>query len=193
MRLWLGPCARQYKQKHQISFFLAKPVWAVCHFHYLSYASFHSDNLSSTLKLFHHKLCADNELTVNGDILTWSHNITHLGHYFNCCLSFRKDINIRKDCFIQCVNEICTEFAFAHPLNYYKYMEQAFMGLIYGIFIVKNLCLLAKPGVWPLERFIMYHFKHIVGFYKCLTIKQCNSHSRKLIHYVYGCQSCRKK
>ncbi len=50
-------------------------------------------------------------------------------------------------------------------LNYYKYMEQAFMGPIYGIFTVKNLCPLTKPGIWPLERFIMYHFKHIVGFY----------------------------
>ncbi len=49
--------------------------------------------------------------------------------------------------------------------NYYKYMEQTFMGPIYGIFIVKNLCFLAKPEMWPLERFIMYHFKHIVGFY----------------------------
>ncbi len=45
-------------------------------------------------------------------------------------------------------------------LKYYKYM-----GPIYGIFIVKNLCILAKPGMWPLETFIMYHFKHIVGFY----------------------------
>ncbi len=67
--------------------------------------------------MFHHKQCVDTniELTLNGDILTWSRDITHLGHHFNCCLSFRKDINIRKGCFIQCVNEICTEFAFAHP------------------------------------------------------------------------------
>ncbi len=66
--------------------------------------------------MFHHKQCVDTniELTLNGDILIWSHDITHLGHYFNCCFSFRKDINIRKGCFIQCVNEICTEFAFAH-------------------------------------------------------------------------------
>ncbi len=40
-------------------------------------------------------------------------------------------------------------------LNYYKYVEQTFMGPIYEIFIVNNLCLLAKPGMWPLERFIM--------------------------------------
>ncbi len=49
--------------------------------------------------------------------------------------------------------------------NYYKYMEQTFMGPIYRIFIVKNLCLLAKHGMWPLERFIVYHFKRIVDFY----------------------------
>ncbi len=48
-------------------------------------------------------------------------------------------------------------------LNYSKYIEQAFMGPIYGIVIVKFLFLLAKPGMWPLESFIMYHFKHIVG------------------------------
>ncbi len=60
--------------------------------------------------MFHHKQCVDNniELTLNGDILTWSHDITHLGHPFNCCLSFRKYIDIRKGCFIQRVNEICT-------------------------------------------------------------------------------------
>ncbi len=50
-------------------------------------------------------------------------------------------------------------------LNYYEYMEQAFMGPIYGIVIVKNLYILAKLGMWALERFIMYNFKHIVGFY----------------------------
>ncbi len=52
--------------------------------------------------------------------------------------------------------------------NYYKYMEQSFMGPIYGTVIVKNLCLLVKPGMCPLERFIMYHFKNIVGFYNML-------------------------
>ncbi len=39
---------------------------------------------------------------------------THLGHHFNYCLSFRKDINIKKGCFIQCVYDTCREFAFAH-------------------------------------------------------------------------------
>ncbi len=44
--------------------------------------------------MFHHKQCVDTniELTLNGDILTWSHDITHLDHHFN--------INIRKSCFI---------------------------------------------------------------------------------------------
>ncbi len=60
-------------------------------------------NVKKTLCImFHHKQCVDTniELTLNGDILTWSHDITHLGHHFNCSLSFRKDINIRKGCFI---------------------------------------------------------------------------------------------
>ncbi len=80
--------------------------------------------------MFHHKQCVDTntELTLNGDILTWSH-ITHLGHH--CCLSFRNDINIRKGCFIQCVNEICTEFAFAHPKCQAKLL-QVFGTSFYG-------------------------------------------------------------
>ncbi len=106
--------------------------------------------------MFHHKKCVDTniELTLNGDILTWSHDITLMNHHFNCCLSFGKDVNVRKGCFIQCVNEIYTKFAFTHP----KYMEQAFIGPIYETFLAKNLCFLAKPGMWPLERFLMYHF-----------------------------------
>ncbi len=77
----------------------------------------HSNVKKTQCIMFHHKQCVDThiELTLNWDIFTLSHDITHLGHHFNCCLSFRKDINIRKGCLIQCVNEICTEFAFAHP------------------------------------------------------------------------------
>ncbi len=47
--------------------------------------------------MFHHKQYVNTniELTLNEDILTCSHDITYLGHYFNCCLSFRKDINKR--------------------------------------------------------------------------------------------------
>ncbi len=69
--------------------------------------------------------CVDTniELTLNGDIVTWSHDITHLGHHFICCFSLRKYINIRKGCFIQCVNEICTEFVFAHPKGQAKLLE----------------------------------------------------------------------
>ncbi len=69
--------------------------------------------------------CVDTniELTLNGGILTWSHDITHLGHHFNCCHSFRKDINIRKGCFIQYVNELCTEIAFAHPKSGAKLLQ----------------------------------------------------------------------
>ncbi len=45
-------------------------------------------------------------------------------------------------------------------LNYYKYMEQAFMDPNDGINIAMKLCLLAEPGMWSLERFLMYHFYH---------------------------------
>ncbi len=69
----------------------------------------HFNSKKTQCIMFHHKQCVDtiNELTLNWNILTWSHDITHLGHHFNCFL--------RKGSFIQCVNEICTEFAFAHP------------------------------------------------------------------------------
>ncbi len=67
--------------------------------------------------MFHHEQCVDTniELTLNGDIPTWYNDITNFGHIFICCLSFGKDVNIRKGCFIACVNMICTELAFAHP------------------------------------------------------------------------------
>ena len=52
-------------------------------------------------------------LSLNGDKLKWFRDVTHLGHHFNCCLSFAKDVNSRKSQFIQSVNEINTEFAFA--------------------------------------------------------------------------------
>ncbi len=61
--------------------------------------------------MFHYKHCVDINIvfSLNGDILTWIDDITHLGHHLNCCLSFRKDINIRKGWLIQYENEICTE------------------------------------------------------------------------------------
>ncbi len=122
--------------------------------------------------MFHHKQHVDTniELTLNGDILTWSHEITHLGHHFNCCLSFRKNIDIRQGCFIKCVNEICTEFAFAHSKCRAKLL-QIYGTSFYGSNLwdlYKEFISLTKPGMWSLERFIMYHFKHTVGFYNML-------------------------
>ncbi len=38
-----------------------------------------------------------------------------MDHHFNCCLNFKKDTNLRKGQFIQYVNEIHMESAFAHP------------------------------------------------------------------------------
>ncbi len=44
---------------------------------------------------------------------------------------FRKYINKRKGCFIQCVNEICIEFAFAHP-KYRAKLLQIYGTRFYG-------------------------------------------------------------
>ncbi len=79
-----------------------------------------------------------------------------------------------KGCFTQCVNELCTEFAFAHPKLLQIY-GTSFYGPIYGIFIVKNLCLLAKPGMVTI-------LNTLKVFTTCFTIKPCNSHGKKYIH-----------
>ncbi len=77
--------------------------------------------------LFHQKHCdnipSEIRLTLNGDVLVWFSDVIHLGHRFSCCLGFKKDIGMRKGAFIQCVNEICTEFAFAHPLCHMKLLQ----------------------------------------------------------------------
>jgi len=75
-------------------------------------------NAKKTKCISFHKKHTQRELCIlnlNGDNLKWFSDVVHLGHHFNCCQSFSKDTNLRKGQFIQCVNEICTEFSFAHP------------------------------------------------------------------------------
>lgn len=48
--------------------------------------------------------------------LKWCTKVKHLGHVFNCCLSFTPDVAYRKGQFIGCVNGIITQFGFAHPV-----------------------------------------------------------------------------
>ncbi len=62
-------------------------------------------------------------MVLNGDTIKWFSDIVHLGHHFSCCLSFKKDTNLRKGQFIQYINEICKEFAFAHPKCKYKLLQ----------------------------------------------------------------------
>ncbi len=50
------------------------------------------------------------------DKLQWYSQVKHLGHIFNCCLSFSADVANRKGQFIGCVNSIKTQFGFAHPV-----------------------------------------------------------------------------
>ncbi len=89
-------------------------------------------------------------MVLNGDTIKWFSYIVHLGHHFNCCFSFKKDTNLRKGKFFQYLNEICTEFAFAHPnvnLNYYRYMVGVFMDPIGGIYTARNLCHSVQHGM----------------------------------------------
>ncbi len=53
-------------------------------------------------------------MMLNGDYIKWFSDIEYLRYHFN---SFKKDTKLRKGQFIQCVNEICTEFAFSHLIN----------------------------------------------------------------------------
>ena len=54
-------------------------------------------------------------LLLNDIKLKWCNSIKHLGHTISCCLDFDADISVRKGQFISCVNNILSEFAFAHP------------------------------------------------------------------------------
>jgi hypothetical protein len=65
-------------------------------------------------------------VTLNGETLVWCKTAKHLGHTLTCCLQSNKDINIKKGNFIACVNDVMTEFAFAHP-----YVKQRLLN-IYG-------------------------------------------------------------
>ncbi len=48
-------------------------------------------------------------MVLNGNPIMWFSDIVHLDHHF------KNDTNLKKGQLIQCINEICTEFAFAHP------------------------------------------------------------------------------
>ncbi len=61
-------------------------------------------------------------------------SVTHLGHIFDCCLSFAKDIVCKKGKFVACVNNIVTELGFAHFRCKAK-MVLVLMAAIYGIYL----------------------------------------------------------
>ena len=69
---------------------------------------------------FHHSGRCPNSsysphIVLNGETLKWGNSVKHLGHTLSCCLDFNKDVYLKKGQFISCVNNILTEFAFAHP------------------------------------------------------------------------------
>ncbi len=53
-------------------------------------------------------------ITLCGKQLKWFSSVKHLGHIFDYCLSFAKDVLCRKGKFVACVNNIVTESGFAH-------------------------------------------------------------------------------
>ncbi len=142
-------------------------------------------------------------LSLNGDKLKWFRDVTHLGHHFNCCLSFAKDVNSRKSQFIQSVNEINTEFAFAHPICKAKLLQiygTSFYGSNLWDFYTKEFSSVCKTWNVAIRRIfnlplqthcrIVYKlcpFKHVEHSLKCRFIKfmSCNLQSRNdIIRYI---------
>jgi hypothetical protein len=77
---------------------------------------------------FHESVkCSDNikepDIFLNGNKIEWSKHVKHLGHTLSCCLSSDKDIDLKKGKFIGCVNNIATEFQFAHPVTKAKLLQ----------------------------------------------------------------------
>ena len=67
---------------------------------------------------FHHGNHTDVEqypIYLGHDKLVWCNQVKHLGHIFNCCVDFAADVSNRKGQFIGCVNNIISQFGFAHP------------------------------------------------------------------------------
>ncbi len=47
-------------------------------------------------------------MVLNGDNIKWFSDIVHLGHHFNCCLTFTNDTNPRsKNYFISHIAKVC--------------------------------------------------------------------------------------
>ena len=55
--------------------------------------------------------------------LTWETQVPHLGHTLSCCNDFSIDVNKRKGGLIGCVNNITSEFGFAHYKCKLKLMQ----------------------------------------------------------------------
>ena len=77
---------------------------------------------------FHNSIqCCDKTnlpgLFLNCKPLKWCTHVKHLGHTISCCANFEKDIMYRKGQFIACVNNIMTEFGFAHSNTKSKLLQ----------------------------------------------------------------------
>ncbi len=59
-------------------------------------------------------LIAQYSITLSGKQLKWCFSLKYLGHIFDCCTSFAKDVVCIKGTFVACANNIATEFGFAH-------------------------------------------------------------------------------
>ncbi len=70
-------------------------------------------------------------ITLSGKQLKWFSSVKYLGHIFDCCLIFVKDVVCKKGKFVACVNNIVTEIGFVHQIcnaNMVKMYGTSFYG-----------------------------------------------------------------
>ncbi len=146
-------------------------------------------------------------ITLDGKQLKWFSSVKHLGHIFDCCLSFAKDVVCKKGKFVACVNNVITEFGFAHPRCKAKMVKTygtSFYGCclwdLYGsdclkLFTTWNVAMriiLELPNTTH-RRFLdqLSGLNHIHHILKCRFMKfmQClsNSNNDKLGHLYNVC------
>ncbi len=91
-------------------------------------------------------------ITVSGKQLKLFSSVKHLGHIFDCCLSFVKDVVSKKCKFVAYVNNIVTEFGFAHPgckAKMVKHIVLVFVALVNGIYFGQTVKNVLQHGILP--------------------------------------------
>ncbi len=73
-----------------------------------------------------------------------------MGHIFDCCISFAKDVVCKKGKFVAPVNNIVIEFGFADPRCKAKMVEMygaSFSAVVYGIYLDQIVTNILQHGI----------------------------------------------